>query len=198
MSNVKIKANTSGSADFTIEAPATDSALTLTLPSVAGELLTTTGDGSQLTGISGGKVLQVVTGHRSDVLSTQSTSFVNTGLSASITPSSTSSKILVLCDAKITVDDWNGNFHAKIVRDSTDINVGDSGTGCAYVGYGYQQDKRQNSVAVTYLDSPSTTSAVTYALQFKVDSAEGTVYINTTSNNSGYTASSIVLMEIGA
>jgi hypothetical protein len=52
MSNVKIKANASGTADFTIEAPATDSALTLTLPSVAGELLTTTGDGSGLTGIS--------------------------------------------------------------------------------------------------------------------------------------------------
>lgn len=54
MSNVKIKANASGTADFTIEAPATDSALTLTLPSVAGELLTTTGDGSQLTGITSG------------------------------------------------------------------------------------------------------------------------------------------------
>jgi hypothetical protein len=51
MSNVKIKANASGTADFTIEAPATDSALTLTLPSVAGELLTTNGDGSQLTGV---------------------------------------------------------------------------------------------------------------------------------------------------
>ena len=54
MSNVKIKANASGTADFTIQAPATDSALTLTLPSVDGELLTVDGDGSQLTGVGGG------------------------------------------------------------------------------------------------------------------------------------------------
>jgi hypothetical protein len=68
MSNVKIKANASGTADFTIEAPATDSALTLTLPAETGSLLTNASDlpaanltgtlpaidGSALTGVGGG------------------------------------------------------------------------------------------------------------------------------------------------
>jgi hypothetical protein len=200
MSNVKIKANASGTADFTIEAPATDSALTLTLPSVAGELLTTTGDGSQLTNLpSGGKVLQVVSTTKTDTFSTTSTSFTDiTGLSASITPSATSSKILILVEAGVSHGDASRYMTFNIVRGSTNISQPSTLSG---IGYGtrtvyHSAADEMLTLSIHYLDSPSTTSATTYKVQCYTNG--GTMSVNQRDLGDFKTTSTITLMEIGA
>ena len=152
-------------------------------------------------GAGGGKVLQVVTGFKSDTASTSSASFTDTGLSASITPSSASNKILVLSDAKF--GGGSGNlWYVQFVRNSTPISNGDaSGTKivCNFGTDGSGQTIHIFTVGLCYLDSPSTTSSITYKAQFRIRSGN-TVYINRTGqdrdNEDSRTASSITLMEI--
>tara|TARA_Y100000114_G_scaffold44722_1_gene40368 strand:- start:307 stop:828 length:522 start_codon:yes stop_codon:yes gene_type:complete len=164
-------------------APSTGTTLTL------GESGDTVNLGS---GVSSGfgKVLQVVSTTKTDTFQTSSSSFTDvTGLSVSITPSSTSSKILVFCTGiygKTTSD----NFHHRLVRDSTAIltNILDPGT-----------DTNQTGVfCVHLLDSPSSTSALTYKMQIKND---GTNPVNINRNNANSTDrgdSTITVAEIGA
>ena len=149
----------------------------------------------------GGKVLQVVTTFKSDTATTTSTSFTDTGLSASITPSSASNKILVLSDAKFGGDSGN-LWYVQFVRNSTVIGNGDASASrisCNFVTDGTGQTINIFTVGLCYLDSPSTTSSTTYKAQFRVRSGN-TVYINRTGQDrdgeDGRTASSITLMEI--
>ncbi len=93
MSQVAISGNASGTGTLTIAAPNTNSNFTLTLPTNTGTLLSTK---------SAGTVLQVVNATYSTQLSTTSTSYVDTGLSASITPTSATSKILIFNLNKLT------------------------------------------------------------------------------------------------
>lgn len=170
-----------------------------------------TGDGSALTGVSAGKVLQVKSTTKSDVASFSSSStntFVDiSGMSVSITPSSTSSKILVMFTANVG-QDTTATIHVRLMRDSTPIFIGDA------VGSNRNQQSailRSNSSPYTvemgnlngtHLDSPSTTSAITYKLQGTLGSSySGTFYLNRSgawsdSNFVGNTASSITVMEI--
>ena len=141
----------------------------------------------------GGKVLQVVQAVSSTSTDTTSSSYQDVaGLSLQITPSSTSSKILVLCDLRIRAQSSdNINAGLQIVRDTTSIyedaqffNIGVN----ANVGVATHS-------AFSYLDSPSTTSATTYKLQLKRTNVSGTGYgvsINLSSGNK----STITLMEI--
>lgn len=209
MSKVKITGNASGTGTFTISAPNSNTDRNLTLPDGAGEILTDasslpaanlTGtlpaiDGSALTGISGGKVLQVVQGTTSTASSTSSTSYVDSGLSASITPSSTSSKIVVIVSQSYQVfvngspcDIWG----YKLLRDSTDIYDAypNSDGGLNISGYGIVW-----GMSINYLDSPSTTSSVTYKTQHKARFSHSGALI--TAQYGGAT-SSMILMEIGA
>jgi hypothetical protein len=136
----------------------------------------------------GGKIGQVVQTVKTDVFQTSSSSFTDvTGLSVSITPSATTSKILCICTGiygKTTSD----NFHHQLVRDSTALlaNILDPGT-----------DTNQTEVfSVQFLDSPSSTSALTYKLQIKND---GTNPVNINRNNAGTNDrgdSTITVMEI--
>jgi hypothetical protein len=157
---------------------------------------------------STGSILQVVQTVKSNTFSTASTTYTDvTGLSATITPSSTGSKILVLCDIKLghTVD---YDPHFRIVRGGTAIHVGDangtrpraSGVFNVYSSsgtYGYSC----GSAVAHALDSPSTTSAVTYKIQVATYSTR-TVYVNRSNNFQAGTTydtlvpSSITLMEI--
>jgi len=128
---------------------------------------------------------QVVQAVNSTLASTTSSSYSDTGLTASITPTSTSSKILINISAGLGNTSASKNNNVIIVRDSTTIEeysrVSFSGGGHANV---------QNSFV--FLDSPSTTSAITYKLQYKTDS--GTLRFNDSSG--GSPASTITLMEV--
>ena len=151
-----------------------------------------------------GSVLQVVSTTKTDTFSTSTTgSFVDvTGLSVSITPSSASSKILVLYDTMIGPAD-TGFF--RIVRDSTAIKQGDAAGGrirttVGSISPGGNADKSAPG-AGNYLDSPATTSAITYKIQ--VQNYSGTLVVNRSYNDSDATysgrgASTITVMEIAA
>lgn len=140
--------------------------------------------------LSSGKVLQVVQTVFTGAKSTTSTSLTDvSGASVSITPISTSNKILVLVNAN-DVQKSNADVYGTIalLRGSTEIaQLG------GQIGFtGSTSYNNVGSVSGTYLDSPSTTSSTTFKLQFKTSG--GTFYINT---NSG-TESMITVMEISA
>nr|BAR18000.1 hypothetical protein [uncultured Mediterranean phage uvMED] len=157
----------------------------------------------------GGKVLQVVQGVKTDT-ATLSSGFADTGITATITPSSTSSKILIMCQISCSAANSGGSTieaYLRLLRNTTAISQGDTAgsrtlitTG---VGGARGSDDSDNGVII-FLDSPSTTSATTYKVQATDrDTGGGTFYLNRGSNdgdssNKSRGTSNIVLMEIGA
>ena len=138
----------------------------------------------------GGKVLQVVSATYSTQASTSSTSYQDSGLTASITPSSATSKILVLTSNLFYVDrETAGQVLGKmnIVRGATQIFEQNQ------IGTGDANSFLVSNVAFSYLDSPNTTSSTTYKQQFARVMTAGTVYVQFNGSNA-----SIILMEIGA
>ena len=119
-------------------------------------------------------------------LSSSSTSYVDTGLSASITPGSTSNKILVLVSMGVFGADAAGSGGAaiKLLRDSTDLIVHSSMGAHPTITYIYTA-----GTSFSYLDSPSSTSSLTYKTQFKSNGGENFVTDNAS-------ASTITLLEI--
>jgi len=157
--------------------------------------------------IGGGKVLQVLQVTKTDTFTSTATSFGDiSGLSLAITPSATSSKILINISVPFSCNAARAHFN--LVKGSTNIIVGDASSsrirttfsgyadstaGTAYYGMGM--------FSYSYLDSPSTTSETTYKIQTRVNS--GTMFINRSipdndNSESGRSASTIILMEIGA
>jgi len=150
----------------------------------------------------GGKVLQVVSTTKVDVFSSTSTSYTDiTGLSASVTPSNSSNKILVFCNASTSVSGDN-NAHLQLLRESTVIANGTDGTIGAFAAIngnstGFRYSTAQQSIS--FLDTPSTTSAITYKIQIKSDDVGITTYINRRGLNTYLSgSSSITLMEVSA
>lgn len=152
-------------------------------------------------GGGGGKVLQVVSTTKTDTFTTASTSAVDiTGLSASITPSSTSNKVLVTAQISMAADTTDmGSI--KLIRGSTEIGSGAAaGSRTTAIGsYRHQQVNNQSCLVINYLDSPSSVASTTYKLQGLVDF--GTMYINRgidDSDNTSFarTSSTITLQEI--
>lgn len=151
---------------------------------------------------SSGKVLQVVYTETATVTTTTSGSYVDvTNLAATITPSSTSSKILVLVEMQVSVERDNyPNCGAKLLRGSTAIvtktDIFTSNQGSTSPN---GIPKFVVSVPIMYLDSPATTSSTTYKMQI---SLLATGVNGTTSANGsifgGSPHSSITLLEIGA
>ena len=195
MSNLTILGDTSGS--VVLQAPAVAGSTTLTLPATSGTVLTNR---------TAGCILQVVSATKTDVQSTTSQTYADiTGLSVSITPSSSSNKILVFYS--VAASNSGGSTAIQLVRNSTAINIGTAAGGsqvAATLGNYYNTDT--NSVSVgsgNFLDSPATTSATTYKLQFRVGDTGGTARINMSFNqtNAAYTlslVSSITVMEVAA
>ena len=158
------------------------------------------------TGIGGG-IIQVKSTTKTDTFSDTSTNFVDvTGLSVSITPTRSDSKILVLCS--VNVCQTNDNFlYLKLVRDSTPIFVGDAAgtrarvSGMFYIGQSDGNEGTVQTVSITHMDEPATTSATTYKIQIQAYSG-GTAYVNQShrdTNDAGYDgrfASSITAMEV--
>ena len=206
MSQIKLSSNASGTGIFTIESPATNTNRTLTLPDNTGTILT---GSSSITRsqLPAGSVLQVVSTTKTDTFSTSATSYTSvTGLSASITPSSASSKILILVNM---MNGLSGDyvFSVRVTRNGTAIGVGDASgsrtqaTTGAYVG-GVAATFEILTPSMSYLDSPATTSSMPYQVQIITESGN-TVWVNRTNqdgNNAsrGRYASTITLMEIAA
>ena len=148
----------------------------------------------------GGKILQVVHQNLTTQMSTTSTSYVDTGLTASITPSATTSKVLIILSiAAIINADHNG--YLRLLRDSTEINSGSGGDTNSMFGInGNSTAFRYAPVMHTsnFLDTPSTTSATTYKVQVRSHSGYA-MFINRRGIDTNFgVASNITLKEVGA
>ena len=161
----------------------------------------------------GGKVLQVVQTLKNDtasITSSNTNNFVDiSGMSLSITPTATSSKILVYFT--LCLGGNAGSFHIRLVRGSTNIGIGDGNaignrlqSTILYRPMGSPYEHACDAVSNTVLDTPSTTSATTYKLQGSAGATySSTWYFNRTysdSNNDyeGRVVSSITAMEVAA
>lgn len=151
-----------------------------------------------------GAVLQVAQTVKTDTWSSTASSWADvTGLSATITPTSASSKIMVIVDMAFSMSDINNlNASWKILRNSTDIGIGAGGTYNVTGGFNMYLSAGNIPMVLGnskhYLDSPSTTSATTYKIQMQKADASGTMYVNRRGNSdTEYRAISVVtLMEI--
>ena len=132
-----------------------------------------------------GSVLQVVQATTSTKASTTSTSYADTGLTASITPSSSSNKVLVIISNSCYQADATG--YLRLLR----------GNHYKDFGYpaGYNGLEEITYVPIHYLDSPSTTSATTYKMQHKRTGGSGSFHSNY-GDGGGTMPSYITLMEI--
>ena len=132
-----------------------------------------------------GSVLQVVQATTSTKASTTSTGYADTGLTASITPSSSSNKVLVIISNSCYQADATG--YLRLLR----------GNHYKDFGYpaGYNGLEEITYVPIHYLDSPSTTSATTYKMQHKRTGGSGSFHSNYT-DGGGTMPSYITLMEI--
>jgi hypothetical protein len=121
----------------------------------------------------GGKVLQVVTATDSTVRTTSSTSFVTASntLSVSITPSSTLNKIFVIANTTFRIDVSSVQAFITIYRDATNLGTA---TGISNI-YSDSGGAIWNPSCISYLDSPSSTSALTYQVYFKTNSSSARI-----------------------
>ena len=145
-------------------------------------------------GAGAGKILQVVSTPKTDTFTTTSTSYVDvTGLSVSITPTASTSKIFVTTNF---VGTQNTLQLAFFVLDRNGTNIFTSSDSLS--GFVYPQHTTEVPyVAISYLDSPATTSALTYKVQMKVN--EGTGYVGRRPGPTVLTIpGSITVMEVGA
>jgi hypothetical protein len=155
-----------------------------------------------------GTVVQVVTSTRTDAVSLSSTSWADTGLSCTITPRTATNKILVQYLLSMSV---NGHGGCRLIRNSTAILLGDSsGSRTQATHWLWSQGGTSFNYSMMpmnncYLDSPATTSAVTYKLQFAHPYSTGYyMSMNYHSYNdgndtwAGRVASVMTLMEIQA
>ena len=165
-----------------------DSGDTITIPS--GATLTNSG-----TATGFGKVLQVVQTVKGSTSSTTSTSFVDvSGLSVSITPASTSNKVLVFVTIG-GVGNSSNTVYMNLMRGATAIAQPDSGSYPASINNFPGGSSSQMGGSLVVLDTPSTTSSTTYKIQFRVDAGTGFLnrHISTADHN---TVSTITAMEI--
>ena len=133
--------------------------------------------------ISTGKILQVVNATATSQTITSSTSFADTALSASITPSSTSNKVLVWTFSNVEVS-GSASGYITFDRDGTTL-TGNNGFGVI------QDNNGAKNSSFHFLDSPSSTSALTYKVQIRTSNAS----VNVHHNPNGAKAA-ITLMEI--
>ena len=137
-----------------------------------------------------GSVLQTVHSQISSQETTTSNSYVDSGLHATITPKYSSSKILVTASVCLYNTDNNSAASVTIKRGSTNLSSASYGFGYIYIASG---GGHVNQTPIEFLDSPSTTSATTYRVQYStgVGVNTGTAYISVNG-----TPSTITLMEI--
>ena len=199
MGNVRLYGSTSGYTELAAPAVAPDGVLTL--PAVAGTLATTADVAAA------GKILQVVSVFKADTFTTTSTSLIDvTGLTATITPSETSSKILVTVSISLQNSTIGGSSRGALIRGATQIGGGTgagsrgsasfrSRVGVSGAGYG--------PATFVFLDDPATTAATTYKVQIATEGGTtGSVGLSNGSDSDNVNfprlSSTITVMEIGA
>ena len=186
MSNLTILGDTSGS--VVLQAPAVSGSTVLDLPAVSGTILTTTSP-------KAGNVIQVVYGSTTTQVESSYSTATDLGLSASITPSSASNKILVLVSAnglgtRSNATYWDG----YLVRGSTNI-----GAFCNYMTSYTGGNGTWGAGSLCLLDSPATTSSTTYKLQgIRRIGSDNCIFNITTGTAGTGTISTITLLEIAA
>ncbi len=164
-------------------------------------------DGDTLASGTGGKVLQVVEATQTALVQTTSMSWVDlTGMSVTLTPSSSSSKVLIFANVNSSATNGANWVAFKLVRGSTSFRLGDSASSrflCHIAAIQTQNDDMVSS-SMSALDSPSTSSSVTYKVQWQLrNSSSGSANLNSTdadSDNDTHTrgVSNIIAMEISA
>ena len=141
----------------------------------------------------GGKIGQVLSTFKDDAFSTSSGTFVDvTGLSVAITPSAATSKILVIAMVSTSATSTADHF-LNLNRDSTAICQTTSGSTISTAALNVTDIQTLHN-AINFLDSPATTSAITYKFQAKVGS--NTMYVNRRATDTLGSTSTITVMEI--
>ena len=147
-----------------------------------------------------GKVGQIVSAIKTDRATTTSTTATSSGLSVDITPTASSSKILLLASIGSAANSGTNNrTYFSFNGGNTSTYLGDAATGheCAAGFTTHRTDYGQSSANMMYLDSPSTTSETTYTVYYWGDT--GTTILNgsnTVNAENGNAASSITAIEV--
>ena len=139
----------------------------------------------------GGKILQVVAATDTSLVTNSTGTYADTGLTATITPSAATSKIIVLVSpGQLYMFNKINTTYAdfRILRDATEIAKTNSQIGFLSPVTGGAYSLTVNGCSL--LDTPNTTSATTYKMQFNNAGGSGTV--------DSYSFKSIILMEVGA
>ena len=162
-----------------------------------------TADSAQATGIkwaapaAGGKVLQVVNATYGTETASTSSTYADTGLTATITPTLATSKVLVIITQqgvqKGSADSTN-SVEIRMLRGATSILTFGDFNGNTNTAI----NNNIGSVSASYLDSPATTSATTYKTQFRNPANAATVRVQSYGSAANSALSTITLMEIGA
>jgi len=204
---IRLNGSTSGFTE--IDAPAVAGSNTLVLPTgngTSGQVLTTNGSGA-LSWTGAGKILQVVQTVKTDTFSRTSSSADYgeiTGLTASITPSSSSNKILIIARVAGGSNLAGNRIGIRLSAGGSPITAytGDAASTRSRAASSMELDGTNTvlELTATHLHSPATTSSITYAVE---GSAEGsqTFFCNRSGNDSDSTSvyrscSSIILLEV--
>ena len=160
------------------------------------------GSGAGLSGVSAGKILQVVSGSQQVAASQgfSSDSFVDTGLSASITPSSSSSKVFVTGYLSWRFEmSQNGNAQWNFAITDGSNNILDAMTNDLD---GYEQDDAGGIMArkhpISFLHSPNTASSFTYKMRMNAKNSQYSANLIVQKNGTANNISRIILMEVAA
>tara|TARA_Y100000114_G_scaffold142168_1_gene148530 strand:- start:642 stop:1211 length:570 start_codon:yes stop_codon:yes gene_type:complete len=171
------------------------------------------GSGSSLTGITTGKILQVVEAVKTSPASTSTTTYnAISGLQPQITPSSSSNKVMIFINLKWGFSNENNDVNFKLFRSiggtETEIFFGDA-NGSNSLGFYGAQDALGKGIHIMmpvcsqYLDSPNTTSQITYLIKWQVQRSNSYNYLNRPGYNDTTVSyhrasSSVTLMEVEA
>ena len=141
----------------------------------------------------GGKILQVKQTTKSNTFETNSGSYIDIpGLSVDITPASSSNKILFISSVNFGANSGGQHNFYQVVRDSTTISAT-----AQSIRFGSDLNMIQ-SYSCIILDSPSSTSSLTYKIQVKPESTSSAVGVNRNIGNNLYGFSTILCMEVSA
>ena len=188
---LRLNGSTSGYTE--IDAPAVSGNNTLVLPTgngSSGQVLTTNGSGV-LSFAQGGRILQVVSMTTSTQTTATTTTFIDTAITLSITPSASTSKVLVMAVAAgLAKRDQDTSGALQLLRGATVLTAMEG-----IFGYTANTNNMGGGTSVmNYLDTPATTSSVTYKVQVRNSGGTGSIRVNWDGNS----ASNLVLMEVAA
>ena len=153
-----------------------------------------TNNGVATSGLPAGSVVQVVSTTYNTTQSATSTTWVDTGLTASITPTSASNKILVMISGSMYNNAAAAHAALTVFRGNSSTGTNLDPNGAAGIGFGsaYGDGTAMKANVVGFvLDSPSTTSSTTYTAAIRRDGTSTTIYLNVNQD-----AASLTLMEI--